>query len=374
MHTVGIVAEYNPFHMGHKYHIEKAREETAADGVVVIMSGSFVQRGEPAVFDKWTRAFCAIRGGADLVLELPALYALSSAEGFAKGAVETLRATGVVDILSFGSESGEIEVLRKAASVLEKEPPVFRTALQENLKTGKTYAAARAAALSAANENLSEVLTKPNNILAVNYLRALHGMKAHTVKRVGAGYLDTEIENTFPSAMALREKIYNGESVDAFLPYASSGFQVHTMEMYEEMLLYALRMDEWKTYASIPEMIRRRLAGCNTESLEKVMESVKTKHIAMASIKRALMQILLHNKVPTNTLPSYIRVLGFNNRGSAILKTMKKTALLPVIGRAAAFKENCPIWELEKRATDIYFMPQRLTHQDVKRPPVYIAN
>ncbi len=371
MHVTGIVAEYNPFHTGHKYHIEKARAETAADGIVAIMSGSFVQRGEPAVYDKWTRALHALRGGADLVLELPALYALSSAEGFAKGAVETLRGTGVVDTLSFGSECGQTEPLRRAAEILEEEPLTFRSALQEHLKAGRSYAAARMLALETVDKEAAQLLTKPNNILAISYMRVWGKGKAHTMKRMGADYLDTEPGAEFASALSLRQKLFAGERIDTFVSYETEGLIVRNLDMYENLLLYALQTTNWQTFASIGEAVKKRLENCNGESLQKALESAKTKHIPMAAIKRALMQILLQN-AKGYMPPSYIRVLGFNARGTEILKEMKKTAQLPVITRPAAFKENCPIWELEKRATDIYFLPEHLTNQDVKRAPVQI--
>ncbi len=373
MHIVGIVAEYNPFHTGHKYHIEKAREETAADGIVAVMSSSFVQRGEPAVFDKWTRALHALENGVDVVLELPTVYALSSAEGFARGAVQTLKATGVVDTISFGSECGDAEKLRRAADILEAEPPVFKEVLRKSLREGKSYAAARAHALAAVDSEAATLLSSPNNILALSYLRtAGKEMHVHTVKRQGADYLETKPCGTFASALALRRMLSEGKSIEAFVPYKTEGLSIHALEQYENLILYALRTSEWKEYASIPETVKKRLADCKMNSLEMAMESAKRKSIPMAAIKRALTHVLLQNSLSSSVLPAYIRVLGFTSRGAAILKEMKKTARLPVITRPAAFKENCPIWELEKRATDIYFLNDHLPNQDVKRAPVRV--
>ncbi|MBE7025723.1 MAG: nucleotidyltransferase family protein [Ruminococcaceae bacterium] len=369
MKVTGIVAEYNPFHTGHQYHIQKAREETEADGIVAIMSGSFVQRGEPAVFDKWTRAFHALCGGVDLVLELPTLYVLSSAEHFARGAVETLRATGVLNALSFGSECGDIEKLYEAAGILESEPPAFQKVLHQSLQSGTSYASARAAALSAVNAQAGTLLSEPNNILAIAYLRALgDGVRAHTVKRVGTGYLEAETDGNFSSALALREKLSRGEDIRAFSPYETEGLPQHRLEQYADLILYALRTTDWKAYETIPNAVKNRLTV--GDGLEVVLEKAKTKHITMAAIKRALLQILLKNTILPTAEPAYIRVLGFNQKGAEILKQMKKTAELPVITRPSAFKENCPIWELEKRATDIYFMPMHLSGQDLRRAPV----
>ncbi|MBQ7035901.1 MAG: nucleotidyltransferase family protein [Clostridia bacterium] len=371
MLLTGIVAEYNPFHTGHMYHIEKAKRETDADGIIAIMSGSFVQRGEPGVYDKWTRALHAIKGGVDLVLELPAVYALSSAEGFAKGAVETLKATGVCSTLSFGSECGDASLLRRAAFLLETEPPAFRSALQMALKAGHSYAAARKIALSEVDREAASVLTSPNNILASAYLRFWDG-DVHSVKREGADYLDTEPKGKFASALALREKLYRGEDISSFVPYETDGLSaVHLLD-YAALLLYALRTGADKKPPSVPETVWKRLVKQDGTSVESVLENAKTKQIHMSSIKRAWMQLLIQNDVPQNTKPSYIRVLGFNGRGAEILKQMKKTATLPIITRPAAFKEDCPIWETEKRATDIYFMPKGLVNQDLKRAPIQI--
>lgn len=371
MHITGIVAEYNPFHTGHKYHIETAKKETQADGIVAIMSGSFVQRGEPAVYDKWTRAHHALLGGVDLVLELPAVYALSSAEGFAKGAVETLKAMGVCDTLSFGSECGDIDLLRSAAEILENEPPSFKAALAEALKEGKSYAAARQTALGQVDRRASELLSSPNNILASAYLRFWNG-NAHTVKREGAGYLEKETAGKFASALALREKLYRGEDISEYVPYETEGLTLSYPVDYESLLLYALRTRGDKRPPSVPETVWKRLIKKEGTTTKNILENAKTKQITMSSLKRAWIQLLIQNMVPQSASPSYIRVLGFNKTGAEILKKMKKTASLPVITRPAAFKEDCPIWETEKRATDIYFMPKGLVNQDLKRAPIQI--
>lgn len=372
MRCTGIVAEYNPLHTGHIYHIQKAKKETEAQGIVAVMSGSFVQRGEPAVFDKWTRAFCALKAGVDLVLELPAVYALSSAEGFAKGAVSILKATGLVDTLSFGSECGNLSRLVEAASILESEPPIFKTALHTTLETGASYPAAKMEALRAVNPELSEIMKEPNNTLAVSYLRFSEGLRAHTVQRVGAGYNEKEEKDGYISASAIREKLRIGEAAKPFMPFVTDQ-KPRFLENYEELILYALRFTDWKASGIVPAGIQKRLLSARTESLAAVLESAKTKHIVMAAIKRALMQILLQNTVPSTATPTHIRVLGFNNRGAEILKEMKKTALLPVICRPAAYKEKDEIRETEIRATDIYFMPERLSGEDIKRPPVFLA-
>lgn len=219
--TAGIIAEYNPFHNGHHYQIEEVRRQTGADYVIAVMSGDFVQRGEPAIFDKYTRTHMALRGGVDLVVELPALFATSSAEDFAACGVALLEKLGA-DLLCFGSESGNLELLQKAADILAAEPEGWNSLLQKHLKQGESYPAARSLALAeyTGDPALSYLLSSPNNILAVEYLKALKKrnspMQAVTIQRRGAGYHDTalcpkanvsETQAFFASASALRAQI-----------------------------------------------------------------------------------------------------------------------------------------------------------------------
>ncbi len=373
MRVVGVVAEYNPFHFGHEYHIKTAGAELNARGVVAVMSGNFVQRGEPAAFDKWSRAFYALNCGVDLVIELPTLYATASAEYFARGAVALLESTGIVDAISFGSECGNIELLRHAADILETEPPVFKTVLQEKLKDGKPYAAARQEALCKTDKDLAALLDGPNNILAISYLRALRSkMEAHTVCRIGAGYLEKEETEGFLSALAIREKLERGESVTDFLPYSLHETKIHTMKDYADYVKYALLTTNLDTFKSIPENVRKRFQTEKMEEFDTFCERVKTKNISMASVKRGLLQILLGNTLPQTLAPTYIRVLGFTPRGAELLKEMKKTATLPIVTRPAGFKTPCPIMELDRRATDVYFLPQGRMGEDIKRAPVQI--
>lgn len=225
--TAGIIAEYNPFHNGHHYQMEEVRRQTGADYVIAAMSGDFVQRGEPAIFDKYTRTRMALQGGADLVVELPALFATSSAEDFAACGVALLEKLGA-DILCFGSESGNLELLQKAADILAAESEGWNTLLQKYLKQGESYPAARSLAIAeyTGDPELSELLSSPNNILAVEYLKALRKrnspMEAVTIQREGAGYHDTVLSGRessildsqpfFASASALRNQILKQQS------------------------------------------------------------------------------------------------------------------------------------------------------------------
>lgn len=208
--AAGIIAEYNPFHNGHHYQIEEVRRLTGADYVIAAMSGDFVQRGEPAIFDKYTRTHMALSGGADLVVELPVLFATSSAEDFAACGVALLSALGA-DILCFGSESGDLKLLQEAARILTEEPPEWKELLQGYLKQGESFPAARCRAMEAltGKPEFSSLLSSPNNILAVEYLKALlrqnSSLQPVTIRRKGAGYHDTGVSGPLASASALRE-------------------------------------------------------------------------------------------------------------------------------------------------------------------------
>ena len=214
MRMAGVIAEYNPLHNGHVYHLERTRAQTGCDYVAVVMSGDYVQRGEPAVADKFTRASWALQSGADIVLELPAVYAAASAERFAAGGVRILAGTGVLTHLCFGSETPDVRQLQAAADALSQEPPAFRETLKEELSLGKSYPRARYDALArcGASETLLRVLSAPNSILGVEYIRFLRqyapGAQPVAIGRIGAGYNDAAlIEGRFSSATAIREAL-----------------------------------------------------------------------------------------------------------------------------------------------------------------------
>ena len=220
MKIVGLITEYNPFHAGHLYHMQQARELTGADYCVVLMSGSFVQRGEPAIFDKYRRTKAALLAGADLVLEMPIAFSTASAHEFAAYGVALLSAIGV-DAVVFGSECGQIEFLKQAASALNHESAEFQERLRKGLKAGLTYPQARAKALEM-EDTWASVLSSPNNILGIEYLRAaedLHSpMEFYTISRKGSGYHeDTLADANFPSASAIRGIIRNSLSKDKYL-------------------------------------------------------------------------------------------------------------------------------------------------------------
>lgn len=221
MKITGIITEYNPFHNGHLYHLEKAKNLTKADGIICIMSGNFVQRGGPALIDKWQRTNMALQNGVDLVIELPTVFAVSSADFFAKGAVSILNSLGVVNNIVFGSECGEINKLMHISRILANEPEKYKILLKENLRTGLTYAKARENALSqyinSDSKNISQILSSSNNILGIEYIKALINLNSKitplTITREGSNYNDINLSPTFSSATSIRKYLKDFNSL-----------------------------------------------------------------------------------------------------------------------------------------------------------------
>ena len=223
MKTIGIVAEYNPFHNGHLYQLQASRQQAGAECAVVVMSGNYTQRGEPAIVDKWARAEMALHSGADLVIELPVAYAMGSAEYFAYGAVKLLDSLGAIDMICFGSEAGSIDNLSAAARILADEPENYRSYLKEFLSEGISFPAARQKAISLyaksiyGKDHLSSLLKSPNNILGIEYLKALLRLKSNiipmTIERIGSNYNSAELSGNMSSATSIR-KILNDNGWD----------------------------------------------------------------------------------------------------------------------------------------------------------------
>jgi len=371
MRTVGIVVEYNPFHNGHRYHLEQSVGRAGADAVVAVMSGHFLQRGEPALADKWTRAEMALAGGCDLVIELPVAYATNAAEWFAFGAASLLDATGVVDAISFGSESGDIAVLRRIAAMLAKEPPRFKQLLKEELGSGASYPAVYSAAVRAylAESGDAEAaafpLEQPNNTLGLHYLIALERIgskiEPYTIRREKAGYSQLDVtDGAIASATALRKLIAESgdpASIAAYVP--SSTLELVKREwqarrapigwqQFEGKLFHALAIHDAEALSGFRDIgeglqhrIKQALPRLKTLDFEALIEAVKTKRYTRTRLQRALLSVLLgHRKdelAPSRlaTGITYIRVLGFTSKGRQLLKRMRQTAKLPVLLSAA---------------------------------------
>ena len=389
MKTIGIISEYNPFHNGHKYHIEAARAEHGADSIICLMSGNFVQRGEPAILDKWSRAEMALQNGADLVLELPFVYACQPADIFAFGAVNILNNLGIVDGICFGSELGSTDALFEVAKLLLSEPEDFSKLVKQHLGAGNTYPRSIALALNTYYQGHSvihpEIWENPNNVLGIEYIKALlrlnSPMGAYTIKRVSNHYNDTEITQPIASATAVRQELYASgvsEKLLSSMPAnaaaileneLSKGRGPLRLEDFEDILLYRLRTlsaDSIKDYISISEGLEHRIkkTALTAKGIEELIEGIKTKRYTRAFIQRLLCHILMDLKWEQSIAfkqpdtPSYARVLGFNEMGKVLLRKMMDAAASPIINKVASFKTENPILEkifqYDLLATDIY--------------------
>ena len=363
METAGIVAEYNPFHRGHAWHIAETRRRLGGDApVVCVMSGHWVQRGECALADKWLRAALALDRGADLVVELPTPWAMASAESFARGAVSLLAATGVVDVLSFGSETGKLAPLEEAAAALDA--PEYPEKLRAALGRGLSFPAARQEAAGAA------CLSAPNNNLGVEYLRSIRALgstiRPLTVPRQGAGH-DGPAAGGFASASELRRLLRAGRGEEA-APYLTAPWsgELADMQHIERAVLARLRTMGEGDWAALPdgggaEGLPSRLAKAAREavSLEDFYTRAKTRRYTHARLRRlALAAFLGLRAAERPAAPPYVRVLGLGGRGRALLRKMKDTCPLPVIVKPAQARElDGPartLFESEARYTDLY--------------------
>ena len=393
MGAIGIVAEYNPFHTGHALQLARTRELLGADlPAVAVMSGSWVQQADCAVADKWTRARLALMGGVDLVLELPTVWAMASAESFARGAVSILNAAGVVEYLSFGSESGDMEQLRQVAACLDGgEYPAL---LKEQLSRGLSFPAARQRAAEQLLGTDAAVLSRPNNTLGSEYLRALHALgspiRPVTVKREGAGHNEAAVfsgqmsqeeadqlfwqHNTTLSATAIRGYLTEGEW-ERMAPYLPQGGlellresapELPVLARLERAILARVRTMSAEDWGRLPdagaaEGLPNRLerAGRECTSMEEFFDLAKTKRYTHSRLRRLVLWAFLGlTAADVPGAPPYLRVLGFSTRGQELLKEMKKQAALPILTKPAQAKDlpepGRRLFQLESRCTDLY--------------------
>jgi len=394
MNVVGLITEYNPFHNGHRLHLERSVELANADAVVVVMSGSFLQRGEPALYNKWSRAGMALAGGADVVIELPAAFATRSARQFAAGSVQILNASGVVTHFCFGSETGAIEPLYRLARLLWREPVELKSILKKHLQSGVTLPVAGTRALSEYIELADtgllksdlDFMNRPNNILGIEYLRALCDLNSHliplTLTRVAAGYHDEIFASGgIASATGIRKTL---EKAGGLTPDVAGVVPADTMRMMTEettsgrgpvfpdrvmpLLLYRLRTMSEKQLADILDVgegLEHRIihAARDSKSFTELVDTIKTRRYTWTRIQRVLLYALLgYDKEMAHkfdqTGPGYIRILGVSLKGRELVRRMKKKADLPVITRVSPFmKTPGPAREMlqfDTQTTDIY--------------------
>ena len=387
--------------------IAEAKKKAGADRVVVVMSGSFVQRGEPAIFDKWTRTEAALKNGVDMVLELPVLFAASNAETFARAAVRTLEETGIVDVLCFGSESGDLHSMQEAARLMENETEEFQKLLKEQLDEGLSYPAARAKALETVSQINSEILSQPNHILGLEYLKALERynctMEPMTIKREG-DYNSPSLTDGFASAAAIRKALAEDRSTEAMPQLPENVHDVYNKALslgtapvfWDELapaLHYKLRMssaDEIKEIAEVVEGLENRILHSidSCYDMKDVVDYIKTKRYTRTKIQRILLHILLDIKEREVSyfmnLPKmpYIRVLGFQKENSGILADLTENAKCPVLTNLKKAPEilnedGLALLALEKTATDLHALAYpnpiyRAPNQDFTKPLVIL--
>lgn len=329
----GIICEFNPFHSGHKYLIDTVRQNS--DGIVCVMSGNLVQRGEFAVYDKFTRAKTALENGADLIIELPCAYSTLSAGGFAKYAVQILEASGVVDEIAFGAECDNIDKLKETADKIQK----CDSLIKEKLAGGLSYPAARKAAVN------SDILDTPNNILAVEYIRQTK-LPCRAIKRIGKGH---DTDDTEYSASAIRD----GLSLENIC-------SLKNCETAVLAKLRTMRCEDFLKLDDVSEGLENRIVDAvrTSVSLEEIYDKIKTKRYTHSRIRRIILRAYLDiTKDFTSDVP-YIRILSFNRKGQDIAALMKKNANLPIISRYSDVKELSEkgrrLFDLECKCTDLY--------------------
>lgn len=377
MKSVGIICEYNPFHNGHKYQIEKARELSGADCVIAVMSGDFVQRGDVALFSKYERAKIAVQNGIDMVIELPSYFALKSAEGFAEGGVKILSAV-CCDGISFGCETDNLTLLSNTASLLKNESEDFKKILRQKLKGGNSFAASRHGALSFFFPEGAAVIMKPNNILAVEYIAAAKkidtNINFYPVKRVGAEHDSSETNNFISSASHIRTLIKNKKNADKFVPSLSYSNPVFT-EDFEKIILYCIKSatpERLQNIAGGGDGLWQRIYSYDGNSYEGLLEYVKTKRFALSRIKRYIINLLIGNDLPKDMTPSYIRPLALNEKGAAYLKENISKFSFPVYTKPSKIPADDLIFTLERRCSRIRSLVDTRVRDDIYMSPLFV--
>lgn len=370
--SVGIIAEYNPFHNGHKYHLEQALTESGADVCVSVISGNFTQRGEIALLDKWTRAEMAVRNGVNLVVEMPTVFACSNAGYFAEAGVEILEALGT-NFICFGSESGNTEELSRIAREMESAGPNLEKEIKDAVKGGLAYPRARSRAVSKLlGDKAASVIESPNNILAVEYLKHMKNARPLAVKRRGAGYHDTDIQEEMASATAVRQMLHKGKDISRAVPDISREILEQNMGGFtsSDLLTPLIILKVLQTSAEelnsifgagegLGNIMKNRLRYWKT--YEDIIADLKSKRYTRTRIERVLVHTLLGIKREDILSASkYIRVLAFDEKGSKYLKQIKKSeeCPLPIITNInkdwGTFPEAHATLEKDILAADIY--------------------
>jgi len=380
MNITGIITEYNPFHNGHKFHLEESKKQTKSDGTICIMSGNFVQRGGPAIIDKWKRTEMALSNGVDLIIELPTFYAVSSAEFFAKGAVSILNSLNIVNNLFFGSEIGDAKALSEIAKVLVSEDERFQNILKENLSLGLTFAKAREKSLIEYlnSSEINNIITSSNNILGIEYIKAILKLNSSinpvTLKREGSNYNDKSLSQTFSSATSIREVLKNTSNIEdlkniipleSYEVFSKLQEQDYRFTFEEEMFKYIKYKIQtncvnfnnlYEVTEGLDNKIIKEISSSN--SLHEFILKIKSKRYTYSKISRILTHIYLgldndDFKDIANENNLYVRVLGFNKTGREILSLIKANSSIPLITKVPRFTNN-PLLKFDLQATACY--------------------
>jgi predicted nucleotidyltransferase len=405
---LGIIAEYNPFHNGHLYHLQKAKELTGAKYCVAVMGGHFLQRGEPAFMNKWTRTMMALDAGIDIVIEMPFIFSSQDARGFAKAGIKILNSLGIIDYIAFGCENDQMEILNYLAEILRNEPDFYKKILKEEIKNGISFPKTRERALVQYYQkygnnynvntlnNIKKVLRQPNNILALEYLISLKNIKSSitpvAIKRVGSNYLQEKLGGQFSSATAIRKTILKNfaknqknllKGVENTLPVFSynlilnelkKGLNPITISSFEQAIFSQLRrmpVNEIKMIHGVQEGLENRLKDGVSSSfnVETLIQEVKTKRYTQTRIQRILIHSLFYlthkeTEIFNQTGPLYCRILGMTENGKLILKKLKKRSKLPVIIKLRNF-----LRKIQDNENDVI---QKMLNYDILSTDIYV--
>ncbi|MCR5215136.1 MAG: nucleotidyltransferase family protein [Eubacterium sp.] len=385
MSRLGIIAEYNPFHNGHKYLLDEAMNRTGAESSIALMSGNFLQRGNPALADKYSRAQAAVIGGVDIVFELPVIYATGSAKDFANGAVYILEKSGAVNYLAFGVEDDEIGLFSEIADILVEEPEEYKSNLNRYLEKGLTFPLASEKAIKKIlGDQISDIIEKPNNILAISYIASLKRFNSKImpvlIKRSDTGYHSTKIKDNLCSAKAIRNALINGQDISSLVPPKS-------MEPYEEFTKKSIPDVSWlspflasriiydrnlpeeisgfsKVMDMNPELLHRLRKAPLPITYVELIDYLKTKNLTMTRVSRVLLHLILgiinedRIMAKQNGYADYLNLLALNADSSSVIKEISSNSDLEIISKKSAYNPERELgkrlWQLDKLSTDLY--------------------
>lgn len=395
---LGIITEYNPFHNGHKLHIEKSKEKTNSKYCIVVMSGNFSQRGEPTIFDKYLRTKMALLNGADIVLELPLIFATASAELFSLGAIDILDKTGIVTNICFGSEEGNLEKFLEVSNILSNETLEFKQLLYKFLDSGLSFPKARLNALEKTLNKSLDFLNEPNNILSIEYLKAINKLNSKivpkTIKREKAHFKSNNINGNIASATAIRQAFFknNIDSIKNVMPNNCfklieniSQNNIPIIDNYTNILKYILKVsniENIKQIADVTEGIENKIMdNINVYSITELINNIKSKRYTYTKLQRTILHIILNitkneQQYLKENLNPYIRVLGFKKSSSHLLKELTINAKVPVIINLKNAKKQLDknaMYYLNKEimSTDIYYLSKN-KNEEYRQPLVII--